>query len=247
MVSEPVEPVVNIISEPIKSKNPIVIEGFPGIGLVGNITCQHVIEELEMKYIGSIDSRYFPPLAVLFNGIIYMPVRIYEAAKKDIVVVISDIPIHPTASYDISKALVDWMQKINVANIISIAGIATTTGERRVFGGATNNEMLEKIKDKTEIFQVGTISGISGSIMTECFLRNLPAVSLLGETPGPNPDPRAAVEVINVLNKIFDLSINTEKLLSQAEQIELELSKLAEQVRTTEAPSMPKKEFPMYG
>jgi uncharacterized protein len=247
MVSEPVEPVVNIINEPIKSKNPIVIEGFPGIGLVGNITCQHVIEELEMKYIGSIDSRYFPPLAVLFNGIIYMPVRIYEAAKKDIVVVISDIPIHPTASYDISKALVDWMQKIHAANIISIAGIATTTGERRVFGGATNNEMLEKIKDKTEIFQVGTISGISGSIMTECFLRNLPAVSLLGETPGPNPDPRAAVEVINVLNKIFDLSINTEKLLSQAEQIELELSKLAEQVRTTEAPSMPKKEFPMYG
>ncbi len=247
MVSESAEPVVNIINEPIKSKNPIVIEGFPGIGLVGNITCQHVIEELEMKYIGSIDSRYFPPLAVLFNGIIYMPVRIYEAAKKDIVVIISDIPIHPTASYDISKALVDWMQKINAVNIVSIAGIATTTGERRVFGGATNNKMLEKIKDKTEIFQVGTISGISGSIMTECFLRNLPAVSLLGETPGPNPDPRAAVEVINVLNKIFDLSINTEKLLSQAEQIELELSKLAEQVRTTEAPSMPKKEFPMYG
>ncbi len=247
MVSESAEPVVNIINEPIKSKNPIVIEGFPGIGLVGNITCQHVIEELEMKYIGSIDSRYFPPLAVLFNGIIFMPVRIYEAAKKDIVVVISDIPIHPTASYDISKALVDWMQKINAANIVSIAGIATTTGERRVFGGATNNEMLEKIKDKTEIFQVGTISGISGSIMTECFLRNLPAVSLLGETPGPNPDPRAAVEVIKVINKIFDLSINTEKLLSQAEQIELELSKLAEQVRTTEAPSMPKKEFPMYG
>ncbi len=247
MVSEPVEPVVNIINETIKSENPIVIEGFPGIGLVGNITCQHVIEELEMKYIGSIDSRYFPPLAVLFNGIIYMPVRIYEAAKKDLIVIISDIPIHPTASYDISKALVDWMQKIRAKTIVSIAGIATTTGERRVFGGATNNEMLEKIKDKTEIFQVGTISGISGSIMTECFLRNLPAVSLLGETPGPNPDPRAAVEVIKALNKIFDLSINTEKLLSQAEQIELELSKLAEQVRTTEAPSMPKKEFPMYG
>jgi len=246
-MAESAEPVVNIISEHIKSRNPIVIEGFPGIGLVGNITCQHLIEELGMKYTGSIDSRYFPPLAVLFNGIIYMPVRIYEAEKKDIVVVISDIPIHPTASYDISKSLVDWMQSIHASNIVSIAGIATTTGERRVFGGATNNEMLEKIKDKTEIFQVGTISGISGSIMTECFLRNLPAISLLGETPGPNPDPRAAVAVTNVLNKLYDLSINTDKLLSQAEQIELELSKLAEQVRTTEAPSMPKKEFPMYG
>ena len=247
MASEPVEPFVRIISEPIKSKNPIVIEGFPGIGLVGNITCQHIIEELGMKYIGSIDSRYFPPLAVLFNGIVFMPVRIYESQKKNIVVVISDIPIHPTASYDLSKALVDWVESIKTKNVVSIAGIATTTGMRRVFGGATTNEMLEKIKDKTEVFQVGTISGISGSIMTECFLRNIPAASLLGETPGPNPDPRAAVEVINVLNKIYDLSIDANKLTTQAEQIELELSKLAEQVRTTEVPQGAKREFPMYG
>ncbi|NJD78217.1 MAG: proteasome assembly chaperone family protein [Candidatus Methanoperedens sp.] len=247
MALEPEQHFVKIINEPLKSKNPIVIAGFPGIGLVGNITCQHIIEELEMKYIGSIDSRYFPPLAVLFNGIITMPVRIYESSKKGIIIIISDIPIHPTASYDISKALIEWVLSIKADSIISIAGIATTTGERRVFGGATNAEMLEKIKDKTEIFQVGTISGISGSIMTECYLRNIHAVSLLGETPGPNPDPRAAVEVINVLNKIFDLSINKEKLMNQAEQIELELSKLADQVKTTESPMVPKKEFPMYG
>jgi uncharacterized protein len=247
MASEPSEPFVKIINEPLKSKNPLVIEGFPGIGLVGNISCQHIVEEMEMKYIGSIDSRYFPPLAVLFNGIVYMPVRIYEASKQDIIVIISDIPIHPTASYDLSKALVDWMSSIKAKNVISIAGIATTTGLRRVFGGATNQEMLDRIKDKTEIFQVGTISGISGSIMTECFIRKIPAMSLLGETPGPNPDPRAAVEVLNVLNKIFDLSINTDKLMNQAEQIELELSKLAEQVQTTESPMIPKKEFPMYG
>jgi uncharacterized protein len=247
MVQETPETFVKIISEPLKSKKPLVIEGFPGIGLVGNITCQHIIEEMGMKYVGSIDSKYFPPLAVLFNGIVYMPVRIYEAPKKDIIVVISDIPIHPTASYDLSKALVNWMISIQAKNIVSIAGIATTTGMRRVFGGATNNEMLEKIKGKTEIFQVGTISGISGSIMTECFIRNIPAISLLGETPGPNPDPRAAVEVLTVLNNIFGLSINTEKLISQAEQIELELSKLAEQVKTTETSMLPKKEFPMYG
>ncbi|MCX9084094.1 MAG: proteasome assembly chaperone family protein [Candidatus Methanoperedens sp.] len=247
MALETLEQFVKIINEPIRSKKPLVIVGFPGIGLVGNITCQHIIEELGMKYVGSIDSKYFPPLAVLFNGIVYMPVRIYEAPEKDIVLIISDIPIHPTASYDISKVLIEWMLKINANSIVSIAGIATTTGERRVFGGATNTEWLDKIKDKTEIFQVGTISGISGSIMTECFLKGISAVSLLGETPGPNPDPRAAVQVINVMNGLFNLSIDTEKLLSQADQIELELTKLAEQVKTTETTSTPRKEFPMYG
>ncbi len=247
MASETSEQFVKIINEPLKSKNPLIIEGFPGIGLVGNITCQHIIEELKMKYMGSIDSKYFPPLAVLFNGIVYMPVRIYEAPEKEIVVIISDIPIHPSASYDISKVLIDWMQSINARNIVSIAGIATTTGERRVFGGATSVELLDRIKDSTEIFQVGTISGISGSIMSECYLRGLPAISLLGETPGPNPDPRAAVQVINVLNKIYALAIDTMKLLDQADQIELELSKLADQVKTTESAAPPRKEFPMYG
>lgn len=247
MESEKSGEFVKIINEPLKSKNPLIIEGFPGIGLVGNITCQHIIEELGMKYMGSIDSKYFPPLAVLFNGIVYMPVRIYESPEKEIVVIISDIPIHPSASYDISKVLIDWMETINARNIVSIAGIATTTGERRVFGGATSSELLEKIKDKTEIFQVGTISGISGSIMTECYLRDMPAISLLGETPGPNPDPRAAVQVINVLNNIYGLAIDTEKLLGQADQIELELSKLADQVKTTESAAPARKEFPMYG
>jgi uncharacterized protein len=247
VASELAEDYVKIINKPLKSKNPLVILGFPGIGLVGNIACQHIIEELAMEYIGSIDSRYFPPLAVLFNGLVYLPVRIYEAAKKEIVIVISDIPIHPIASNDISKVLTDWMQSLNAKNIVSIAGIATTTGERRVFGGATNPELLEKIKDKTAIFPVGTISGITGSIMTECFLRGMPAVSLLGETHGPNPDPKTAVEVINVLNNIFGLSIETEKLLSNVEQIEHELSKLSEQVKTIDTSSLPEKEFPMYG
>jgi len=247
MASEKSEEFAKIINEPLKSKKPLVIVGFPGIGLVGNISCQHIIEELNMKYLGSIDSKYFPPLAVLFNGLVYMPVRIYESKEKEVVIVISDIPIHPTASYDISKVLTDWMQSINASNIISIAGIATTTGERRVFGGATKAELLEKIKDKTEIFQVGTISGISGSIMTECYIRGMLGVSLLGETPGPNPDPRAAVEVIKVINSIYNLKIDTDKLISQAEQIELELSKLAEQVKTSETAPISRKEYPMYG
>lgn len=247
MSSEPEEPFIKIISEPLKSKNPLVIGGFPGIGLVGNIACQHIIEELEMKYVGSIDSKFFPPVAVLFNGMVYMPVRIYEDEKNEIVIVIADIPIHPTASYDVSRALVNWIKSINATKLVSIAGIATTTGEKKVFGAATSAEMLELIKDETEIFQVGTISGISGSIMTECFLQSVPAISLLGETEGPNPDPRASIEVLNVMNDVFGLSINTEKLIVEAESIEHELSKLAAQVQTTEAAPTTGKEYPMYG
>ncbi|CAD7767984.1 PAC2 family protein [Candidatus Methanoperedenaceae archaeon GB37] len=235
-----------IIVEPIESENPVLFNGFPGIGLVGNIACQHVIDELEMVQRGCVDSKYFPPIAVLFDGVVSMPVRIYESIEHNLVVVISDIPIHPTISYGISRELVNWAETSNVKEIVSIAGIATMSGRHRVFGAATTRDLLDRLKDMVEIFQVGTISGIAGSIMSACHLQKIPAISLLGETRGQNPEPRAAISVIEALNSIYDLNISTENLLNQAKEIESELQKLADQVKDTEAaPS--RKEFPMYG
>lgn len=238
---------VKIITKPIKSQNPVLIEGFPGIGLVGNIASQQIIDELKMTYIGSIDSRYFPPIAILYEGLINMPVRIYESEKFNLIIVVSDIPINPSVSYDISKAIVEWAESINAKEIISIAGIATMTENQKLFGAATNTEMLERIKDKVEVFQMGTISGISGSFMTECLIRGIPAISLLGATQSQNPDPRAAAVVIDVLNSLYGFAIDTENLIEQAERIEIEMQKLAEEVKTTEQPAGPRKEFPMYG
>ena len=91
------------------------------------------------------------------------------------------------------------------------------------------------------------MSGLSGSVRGECLVNEIPAISLLGATQSQNPDPRAAVVVIEVLNSLYKLSINTESLIEQAEQIEVEMQKLAEDVRTTEQSVAPRKEFPMYG
>jgi uncharacterized protein len=238
---------VDIITRPVKSKNPILIEGFPGIGLVGNIASQQIIEELNMEYIGSIESRYFPPIAVLYEGLVNMPVRIYENEEHNTIMVVSDIPINPSVSYDVSKVLVGWAKSIGVKEIVSIAGIATMSDEYKVFGAATTEEMLEKIKDHVEIFQMGTISGISGSVMAECFMQNVPAISLLGATKTQNPDPRAAAVVVDVLNSLYDFSIDTDDLIEQAEKIEIEMQKLAEDVRSSEQATIPRKEYPMYG
>jgi uncharacterized protein len=230
-------------------KNPVLIEGFPGIGLVGNIASQYIVHELNMTYIGAMNSKFFPPLAVLLGGVVNMPVRIYEEAKKGVVVLTADIPIHPLASYDIGKEIVSWAESINIKEMVCLAGITVMGDQHRVFGAVSQKDMLEKIKDRTEIFELGTITGITGSIMNECRIRNLPALCLLGETTSAEPDPRAAIASIETLNKIYDLGVSTKKLEEQAEQIEQQMSQLAQQMKAaTPAPEdqMPR-EFPMYG
>ncbi|MDY6959737.1 MAG: proteasome assembly chaperone family protein, partial [Halobacteriota archaeon] len=199
---------VEVRSRKIQSSNPIVIEGFPGIGLIGNITGQHIINEIGAEYVGIMNSRFFPPVALLTNGEISSPVKIYESVENNMVILLSNVMLEPILSYDVSKAIVDWAQDINVSEMISIAGIITMSGEQKVFGGATNSGLLDKIRDHTTIFEAGTITGIPGSVMVECQARDIPGISLLGETSSQNPDPRAAAQVVKAINSIYGLDIN---------------------------------------
>ena len=243
--------IVQVILEKEPSvKNPLLIEGFPGIGLVGNIASQYIVNELKMTYLGAMSSRYFPPLAVLTGGVVNMPVRIYEDAAKGLVILTADIPVHPLASYEIGKEIVSFAESIGAREMVCLAGITVMGDEHRVFGAVSRQNLLDRIKDKAEIFEIGTISGITGSIMNECRIKNLPAICLLGETASAEPDPRAAVATIETLNKIYDLGITTANLSEQAEQNEVQMAHLAQQMKTTsteEQQAQMPKEFPMYG
>jgi len=233
-----------IYSEKIEVEEPVVLTSFPGIGLVGTITTGHFIVELSLEPIGVVESRILPPIATLNEGIVQPPIRIYQCSEKNFLLVHSDVPIHPVVAYELSSAIVDWAVSLKASTLISLAGLTTFEDKKRVFGAATSKEVLEEIKKYVEIFKTGTISGIAGSILNECVTRNLPAFALLGETTGFNPDPRAAAEVVNTLNKMYNWNVSIEKLIKEAEFIEAQMQKLAEQTQMHEA----KEEYhPMYG
>lgn len=234
---------IKIIADPPSEKNSVVLMGFPGSGLVGSITLQYLIDKMDFVQIGTMTSKYLPPVAMMAGGLINPPIRIYE--KGGYMAVISDVPIHPAICYEISNALMDWLSRFEPGKVVVVAGIITNETEKRVFGVATNEETLSEINNATEILTMGSISGAGGSILTECTIRGIPAIGLLGETVNA-PDPRAAVAVIETMNKLFNLGISTKELEEQAIEIEAQMQKLAEQIREHE--EVPKKEqLPMYG
>jgi len=236
---------VRIHVEEVHAESPVLVEGFPGIGLIGNIVSQHLVYTLGMKEIGTVASDYFPPLAIMVQGLVSMPVRIYESEETRFITILSDIPVSPEASHPVASAIVDWCESIGVREVLSVAGVATMGDEQRVFGAATTPELLERIQPHIDMFEMGSIAGVSGSLLTECYMRNVPAIALLGETHAPGPDPRAAAHVVETMNKVYGLSMDTAMLIEQAEKIETSMQKLAEQVRSAQAP--PKREFPIYG
>jgi len=238
---------VKIVVDKIDVKNPLLFTSFPGIGLVGTIASAHFISELELEQIGIIESKALPPIASLMDGVILPPIRIYQSKEFEFVLIHSDVPILPYATYDASQKIVEWAIEINAKKIFSLAGVATLEDKRRVFGAATSKDLLDEIKDYVEIFRSGTISGIVGCILNECVAKKFPGFVLLGETLGFNPDPKAAAELVNVLNRMFGWDVSIEKLIKEAEMIEAQMQKLAEEARMQEEKLAKKEELPMYG
>jgi uncharacterized protein len=234
---------IKIISKPLSQPETTILIGFPGSGLVGSIALQYLVDQMEFEHIGNVTSKYFPPLAMMAKGVINVPVRFYE--KDSFMAIVADIPIHPMICYEVANGLLDWITQFDVKEVVTIAGIITNEVEKRVFGVATSEETLAMIEDKTIILPMGSISGIAGSLLTECKVRDIPAVGLLGETVN-TPDPRAAAATLSVINNLYNLDVDIEPLLEQATEIEAAMQKMAEQVEKTE--QMPKKEqLPMYG
>lgn len=234
---------IRIFSRPLKQEGSSVLMGFPGSGLVGSIALQYIVDQMEFEQIGSMNSKYFPPLAMMNKGVINVPVRLYE--KNDLSVIVADIPIHPMICYEVANGIMDWLEPFKVKEVVTIAGIITNEPEKRVFGVASTDKALPRIQESTIILPIGSISGIASSILTECKIRDIAAFGLLGETINA-PDPRASAATIEVLKKMYGLDLDVQPLIEQAEEIESTMQKLAEQVKTAEG--MPKKEqLPMYG
>ncbi len=245
LMADKLEDFVKITVEKLESKNPTIVCGFPGMGLIGNIVVQFLLDQFQMKVCGHIESRLFPPIAIVYSGIVKNPVRIYENAEREIVMVFSDIPIDPLISGEVGRTIINWAKAVNPREVIAIAGLATTGLEHKVFAAGAMAEDLNKVKDKALVFEVGTISGVPGVILNECQNQGIPALCLLGETRGANPDPRSAAEVVKALGNIYGWEINVDILLKEADQIEQMLHKLSEQIGEAEA--KPQKDSSIYG
>ena len=222
-----------IVSEDIE--NATVIEGSPGAGLIGNIIGWLLVDTLKMREIGYIESKFFPPLAVLYNGIAIHPFRIYEG--NGLVLFLSDFIVPQEVIYDMSNSIVDWMDKNNSKELITVNSAIVRKKKNPAGAVANSTAALDRLKEKDfPIMQMGNINGISGTLLTQSAQKNIPATCLLAETLTQYPDPRAAAEVVQGLNKLLDLEIDYKPLIQEAQEIESKLQKLAEEVKNDPQP-----------
>lgn len=224
---------IEYLDEP-KLTNPILIEGLPGVGNVGKLAAEHLIDKLNAKKFANIYSRFFPPQVLVGNdGVVRLVSNELYYAKKDkenkteIIFLVGDYQgLTPEGQYEISIKILEIAQKYKVKKIFTLGGygLGRMVEKARVLGAATSMELVEEMKKHGVVFQEGEpgsgIVGASGLLLGIGKIQNLEGVCLMGETSGYFADPKSAQAVLSILTKILNVKIDYSELETKASQIE---------------------------
>ncbi len=230
-----------------KVKNPVIIEGFPGVGMIGTIAAAHLAEKLDMKLVGYFASPQFPPITAIHNFKPVSPARVYASEKHNIIVLFSEFVIPSNIVFPLSQAIIEYAKDKKARIIYSLAGVASPTPDEKIYGIASTREIAELLKKNgVELIREGATQGVSGVLIAECANRNMPAANLMVQTAAPL-DPKAAAKVLDKLSKIVGFDAKTPELVAQGDQIEGSIREAVEKMKTLHQDYKTMEENPMYG
>jgi uncharacterized protein len=217
-------PVKVVETERLEIKNPVVITGFPDVGLVGTIAVSHIISALGLKEIGYVASEELPPIVVVHEKRPKAPIRLY--GNTELIVAVSEIPIPHSLVYSLSNSLVEWFKEKGARFALLLGGIANPRRleieEPAIYGVSTGKGMDEILEKKNiKFFEEGFITGQDGVILRDCMEKGLPSIYLMAESHFAYPDPGAAAAVIQAINRILDLKVDVKSLLEKEEEIRI--------------------------
>ena len=231
----------NVIEE-VELNNPILLEALPGVGNVGKLVADHMIEELDATKFIEIYSPGFPPQVVVGeNGLIEPMVNELYYIKslgedgRDIILLVGNTQgLSPESQYELCGSILDYVESCGTKEVLTLGGFVSNkhVEEPRVVGAATDMEKIEYLKKfDVEIRESdGGIVGASGLLLGLAKLRKMSGACLMGETPGYFVDAGAAEALLIKLMEVLNFEINTDKLEETAEETRKLISQAQEDV-----------------
>jgi uncharacterized protein len=209
-----------------------LIEGFPGIGLVGPMAGSYLIEKLKMDYIGYLRSEMFPPIAAVHNGVPMFPARIYKNEEYKLVLFIAEFTIPAAAIRSISGELLAFARKYGINRLVSVGGMPASKPTEDIFMVSNDPSALKKVaKLGINPIDEGVVAGVSAELLVNSQALKLPVMDILVEVDPSITNPKYAELAITGLNKLLDIDIDLSELDKEAKEVEEKIKEMMKKVK----------------
>jgi len=213
-------------------KNPILIEGLPGLGMVGRIAVRYLTKQLGAERLAFLYSPHFPYYVVVSKKgdarLLRGEFRFWRDTKgeSDVVFLSGDSQAQTVeGQYEVADVILEFCKTHGIKTIVSLGGFRMETESTpKVMAAATTQALLDRaIAAGAEISKAGNpIVGTAGLLLGMAHFKHVEALCLLSETRGYLPDPRSAKSMLAILVKLLELNLDLaglDKEIEKAEQI----------------------------
>ena len=228
--------------ERVETESATLIEGLPGLGMIGKIATEYLVKQLGARRIAELYSPHFA-YYVLVNkqGSIRLLRSVLhywknEKGRNDLIMLTGDSQAQTIeGQYEVAGAILDFAQAKNVKLVVTIGGFRKEVeDEPQILVSATNPVILHKALEAgaKDSPSGNPIVGTAGLLVGLAKLRKMDAICLLVETSGYLSDPRAAKAVLNLLGKMLELDVDLlglDKEILKSERIEERMKRIEEQ------------------
>lgn len=231
---------IDDLDETLDLDEPLLIEGLPGVGLVGKIATDHLVDTFEMVHAANVLCDSLPPVTIYGEGErgLKPPVRLYADEQRDLLVLRSDVPVAPGAATEFADCLGEWLSN-HGATPIYLSGLPRQKDEEppELYGVATGDG--GRLLDDAEIerpSEGGLVSGPTGALLHHAFEEELTAAGLIVESDPQFPDPEAARVVLkHGIQPLVDAEMDVGNLVERAEEIREAKEQLAQRMQAADS------------
>jgi len=219
--------------------DPVLIEGLPGVGHVGKLAAEHLLEEFDGELVRRVYTTEFPPqVSVDGDGVAELTCAEFHAVETDgadLLVLTGD---HQAGSneghYTLTTTFLDVAEEFGATRAYALGGVPTgeLVEEYTVLGAVSDGDLVDGLADVGVEFRpdepAGGIVGVSGLVLGLGGRRGVDAACLMGETSGYLVDPKSARAVLEVLEDVLGFDVDYESLEDRAEEMEEVVGKIRE-------------------
>ncbi len=224
-----------------KPPSDVLLAGFSTFGLAGLTAVDYLVDHLGLEETGHITADGLPSITPFEQGRPRHHTRLFSRDDLDVTVLVGELFVPASVAEQFSDAILDWTEGNGVREVAVLAGIpvAHAPDEHRTYYIATD-DYRERRLAAVDVPPMGRgfLDG-TNAVLVERGLSSALGVCIYVTPVHPQvPDVEAAIRLVETVDDVYDLGIDSAPLQQFAEQVQQYYSELANRIeeRETDVP-----------
>lgn len=209
--------------------------GFTTMGLAGLTAVHFLVEQLDLEQTGYLTAEGLPSITPFENGRPTHHTRLFSRDDLDVTVLQSELFIPASRGESVADVTLDWTAEHGVDEVVVLAGIPVQHGpdEHQTYYIATDDYRENRLAG-TDVPPMGRgfLDGVNGALVGRGIDSPLEVGILVTPVHQQSPDLDAAIRLVETVDALYDLGVDTGPLEAFAEEVAKYYADLAERMES---------------